>query len=106
MEKELSVENPVKKIKDIEIKPSGNTISFSDRFHIATRSDGLLYIQFLCETPASLNENFSTMIPKESVQTLIDVLAKATDHYPVKPVEKEPKPSIESDKTEKKVKNK
>jgi hypothetical protein len=59
--------------------------AFTDNIKVAVRMDGIVFLQFVSETPDITVENFRTMMTKDSIKAFIDVLVKATDHYPVKP---------------------
>lgn len=82
------------------IRVNAAPTSYSDRVSIATRTDGQVFLQFIFEMPdASYMENFRTMIGKDTAVNLIDILSKATGHYPSKPSEPKAKKSVPAIKT-------
>jgi hypothetical protein len=76
------------------ILSSGQT-SFTDKITVALRADDMILIQFLSELPGMWAENSRTMIRIDTARSLVEVLAKVTNHYPAKP-EIEPPPPAKS----------
>jgi hypothetical protein len=70
--------------KTLKIQLSQTPTVFTDGINIATRMDGCILLQFISGTPDRLVENFRTIMTKEGATNLLDNLAKALDHFPIK----------------------
>lgn len=74
-----------KKVADTKQQIISNSpTTFSDIVHVATRSDDMVFLQFLSDTPNALVENFRTMMQKGQLKKLIDIVSKSIDYYPIK----------------------
>ena len=65
---------------------SNTTTTFTDNIHIATRTDGIIFIQFMADTPTALMENFRTMMTQGAAVQFLNALSQAVDYYPVKKI--------------------
>lgn len=85
--------------KTMKIQLSQTPTMFTDGMNIATRMDGSILLQFISGTPDRLIENCRSIITKETAINLLDNLAKAIDHYPVKEIDKPKKGKSSTKKT-------
>lgn len=77
-------DNPKNNVATRPLIQSNTPTSFTDNVHIASRNDGIVFLQFISDTPAVLMENFRTTMTKAAVVRLIDTLSQVIDHYPIK----------------------
>jgi hypothetical protein len=76
--------NSIKKLtrKGFKINLSYSPTSITDSFHIAPRIDGGVLLRLISEAPDESFENHRTVILKDEVIGLIDMLCKVSDYYP------------------------